>query len=382
MAEKRHIFLIPGFFGFASIGEVLYFAHIVEFLSAACYRLGLRVEIHRVPTHPTASIRKRAAALAEAIARTGAASGGGIDLIGHSTGGLDARLLATPRVSLPTEVAVEPLASRIRSVVTVAAPHHGTPLSSVFGTLFGKPLLRLLSLATLYVLRFGHLPTSVVLRMSALIVRLDSRLGLTHNVADQLFNELLGDFSPERRLEVQRFLEQASLDQALMAQVTPEGADVFNAGTVDREGVRYGSVVTMAPRPGLRSVWRQRLDPYAHLTHAIFFMLYRASAGGSGHALPALTPAQRELLPRAFGRLPQSSDNDGVVPTGSQLWGEVIHAAVADHLDVIGHFGDARRVPPHYDWLASGSGFRREHFERLWTDVAYFLADRARPVLA
>lgn len=379
MAEKRHIFLIPGFFGFASIGEVLYFAHIVEFLAAACYRLGLRVEIHRVPTHPTASIRKRAAALAEAIANTDAAHGGGIDLIGHSTGGLDARLLATPQVSLPTEVDVEAMASRIRSVTTVSAPHHGTPLSSVFGTLFGKPLLRLLSIATLYVLRFGHLPISVVLRMTALFVHLDERLGLRHNVADQLFNELLGDFSPPRRLEVQRFLEQASLDQALMAQVTPEGADVFNAGTVDREGVRYGSVVTMAPRPGVRSVWRQRLDPYAHLSHAIFFALYRASAGGSGHARPVLTVPQRELVSRALGRVPEISDNDGVVPTGSQLWGEIIHAAVADHLDVIGHFGDARRVPPHYDWLASGSGFRREQFERLWTDVAYFLAARPRP---
>jgi hypothetical protein len=30
-------------------------------------------------------------------------------------------------------------------------------------------------------------------------------------------------------------------------------------------------------------------------------------------------------------------------------------------------------VPPHFDWLASGSGFSRKSFVALWDDVARFL---------
>lgn len=374
MAEKRHIFLIPGFFGFANIGGLLYFAHVVEYLGTLFQQLGLPVELHRVQTHPTASIRKRAAALLEAIAATEAGQSGMIDLIGHSTGGLDARLLATPQVSLPSDIEAEPIARRIRTVVTVSTPHYGTPLATVLTTLYGRQLLRVLSLSTMYVLRFGHLPMSAMLKLAAILVRLDDRLGLTNTVADQLFNDLLGDFSPERRRDVQRYLKKASLDQALLGQVTPEGADLFNAGAADREGTRYGSVVSMAPQPGVRSFLRVGLDPYGHATHALFHLLYRASSTATADNVPAPALAQSMPLREYLPRLPSTRDNDGVVPTNSQLWGDVVHAAEADHLDVIGHFGYEKHDPPHYDWLASGSAFDRAKFEHLWTDVAHFLA--------
>jgi hypothetical protein len=68
--------------------------------------------------------------------------------------------------------------------------------------------------------------------------------------------------------------------------------------------------------------------------------------------------------------------NDGMVPTASQLWGEVIAGVWADHLDVIGHFDHPTHVPPHFDWLASGTGFTRLQFERLWTKVVAWLAVR------
>jgi len=80
------------------------------------------------------------------------------------------------------------------------------------------------------------------------------------------------------------------------------------------------------------------------------------------------------VLRRAYGELPSPDANDGLVPTLSQAWGRVIHAAVADHLDVLGHFRDATHAPPHVDWLVTGSGFTRRRFEALWADVAKFLA--------
>ena len=88
-------------------------------------------------------------------------------------------------------------------------------------------------------------------------------------------------------------------------------------------------------------------------------------------------PAQEAGLARAYGQLPGPDDSDGIVPTLSQVRGQVIHTAWADHLDVVGHFAEPDREPPHFDWLSSGSGFHRNHFEALWGDVAAFLAEGA-----
>ncbi|MFT7581193.1 MAG: hypothetical protein ACI9MR_002867 [Myxococcota bacterium] len=46
---------------------------------------------------------------------------------------------------------------------------------------------------------------------------------------------------------------------------------------------------------------------------------------------------------------------------------------VADHFGVIGHFSDPGSNPPHYDWLKSGSNFRRTAFDGLWNDIAAYL---------
>ncbi|HVZ32212.1 MAG TPA: hypothetical protein VG963_07300, partial [Polyangiaceae bacterium] len=74
-----------------------------------------------------------------------------------------------------------------------------------------------------------------------------------------------------------------------------------------------------------------------------------------------------------LGELPSPHDNDGVSPTNSQIWGELVHATVADHLDVVGHFGFNDQTGFAGDWLPSHSGFDLARFERLWSDVASFL---------
>jgi mannose-1-phosphate guanylyltransferase len=74
------------------------------------------------------------------------------------------------------------------------------------------------------------------------------------------------------------------------------------------------------------------------------------------------TPEVARALRHAYGATPSAAANDGIVPTRSQAWGRVIHAAVADHLDVLGHFRDASHDPPHVDWLVTGSGFNRARF--------------------
>lgn len=373
MAEKIQVFLIPGFFGFTNMGEFHYFAHVQEYLERALDRLDIDARITAVRTEPTASIRKRAARLLAVIARAGGQ--GPIHLIGHSTGGLDARLLVTPGVSLPTDVPVEPVAERVASIVTVSSPHHGTPLASFFSGLLGKRILRLLSLATVYSLRFGRLPLSAMLRLGALFVRLDDYLGWRETISDQLYDQLLSDFSPERRQAVQALLEKSSRDQALIGQLTPEGIDVFNASTTDRPGVRYGSIATAVNPPGLGTAWSQGLDPHAQASHALFTALYGLTARTDPHEMPELGQGPGGRLAAPLDGPVSQRDNDGIVPTVSQVWGELIGAVEADHMDTIGHFRAAKNgsPQPHYDWFASGSGFDLNAFEKLWTQIAGFI---------
>jgi hypothetical protein len=150
--------------------------------------------------------------------------------------------------------------------------------------------------------------------------------------------------------------------------------EVFNASVLPRPGVRYGAVVTEAAMPRLRSTIAVGLDPAAQVTRAIYGVLYRLAAATPRHLSPRLAPEVARALRRAYGATPSAAANDGIVPTRSQAWGRVVHAAIADHLDVLGHFRDASHDPPHVDWLVTGSGFDRARFEALWCDVTRFLA--------
>jgi hypothetical protein len=376
--QRQHVYLVPGFFGFANLGEIRYFGHVRDFLAreAAARRIDLRV--HVVKTHPTASLPRRAACVAETIARTVPRGREPLHLIGHSSGGLDCRLLVAPHVMLPAPRNVERVAGRVRSVVTVSTPHYGTPIASFFTGLLGQRVLQVLSLSTIYLLRFGHLPIAALLQLGGVFARLDN-LTVNSALLDELFGRLLADFSVGRRRAVRRLLDEIAVDQALLLQLTPEAMDLFNATTAARPGVRYGSVVTCARPPGLRSALAAGLDPSAHATRAIYNALYRLAAQTPRARSRPLAARQTRALRRAYrDRLPSLEANDGVVPAQSQVWGEIIHAARADHLDVIGHFRDPSHRPPHFDWLTTGSGFTREHFEGVWTDVMDFVCPRTR----
>ncbi|MCA9686067.1 MAG: triacylglycerol lipase, partial [Myxococcales bacterium] len=95
----QHIVLVPGFFGFVNFGRLVYFAHVHELLEREFQRHGRKVQIHRVRTGPVASLRRRARDLLEVISN-GVPADEPLHVIGHSSGGLDARLLACPGVDL------------------------------------------------------------------------------------------------------------------------------------------------------------------------------------------------------------------------------------------------------------------------------------------
>ena len=378
MTERCYVYLIPGFFGFADLGGITYFHHVREILEELFAAYGVDPEVHYVSTVPTGSIRTRASRLYHQIEETALDPTLPIHLIGHSTGGLDARLFASPNVSLIEKIEAEQLAARVKSVVTVATPHLGTPMAFFFNSLLGQKLLYVLSMATIYALRFGKFPLSTFFSVVGVIAKLDDHLGWKDNILDQFYENLFADLSGEHMVEVGEYLESIRSDQALLGQLTPGGIDLLNAAVQDRATTRYGCVLTRARRPELKSLWDIGLEPYKLSSHAVYRVLYWLTSFVPRY--PDITPEQRALLQRAYGSVPEHDASDGVVPTWSQLHGEVIRAMWADHLDVCGHFTDPDRQPPHIDWLSSGTGFSRADFEGLWHDVVEFITRADDPI--
>jgi hypothetical protein len=371
MAPVAHVFLVPGFFGFANLGQITYFGHARRALAQALTARGIASRVHVVRTAPTASLPERAARLAAAIAAQ-RGEAGPVHLVGHSSGGLDARLLVSPGVRLPGVRDPARAAARVRSVVTIATPHRGTPLAAFFATLRGQRLLGLLSLGTMHLLHLGQLPIAALLRAAGGLAG-GNAFVLDSALLDELFERLLGDFSVGRRRAVRALLREVARDQALLLQLTPEAMAVFDAAVSAPPAVRAASVVTWARRPSLGSQLATGLDPAGQLSRALYGALHRLAAAAP-QATP-LAPAQAAALRRAYGREPDAAASDGIVPTRSQPWGRVIAAVRADHLDVLGHFHDPEGDPPHVDWLATGTGFERRHFLRVWSRIARFLAE-------
>lgn len=368
---RHHIILIPGFFAFAGLGDLQYWHGVDTVLLAAFKRLGLDVDILEIETQPTASIRYRAAKVLDAIAVVAERDAGPIHVIGHSTGGLDARLAISPYASLPTS-ADPAVRERVASIVTVATPHYGTPLAALFGSVMGQPFLRWLSSSAIVGLERGKLPLSTLISVAGLLTRLDDVFGMDRTVFDQLYAQLFREFTEEKRQALIAFLRDVSQDRALVVQLTPDSLDLFNATTAEPQ-IAYGSVVTRGRRPSLRCAAANLSDAYAQALYALYSSLWLLSSRTNHRYYPVLSAQQQAALISSYGKLPETVDNDGMSPTLSQVWGEIVHATNADHLDVMGQYGDLLGPGIHADWLPSGSGFDGVRFAALWQDVAGFV---------
>jgi triacylglycerol lipase len=376
----HHVLLVPGFFGFGSLGEINYFAGVRPVMERCFERAGIKVQISEVATLPTASLRVRAAKVRDALADIVASADGPIHIIGHSTGGLDARLAMAPTASLPAKCEFTAY-DRVRTLVTVCCGHFGSPVATFFSGGFGRWLLRVGARYAIWALERGRMPLAFALRCGYWLLGVWRCFRKAHTTFDELFDKLMRDLSDERRAELVQLLRAVSSDEALVFQLTPAGCDLLNACTAEPD-LRYGSVVARAPRPRWRGFLRHFGDPYAQLVYPLYAFLYRLCARYEARWIPAAVGSQRERLLDCFGELPAPGDNDGVSPTNSQIWGELVHATTADHLDVVGHYGSSDLEAPAGDWLPSHSGFDAARFDRLWSDVAEFiLADASASAL-
>jgi hypothetical protein len=307
----------------------------------------------------------------ETLAAVAAGSDGPIHLVGHSTGGLDARLAIAPTASLPSAVVFDAY-DRVQTVVTVCAPHYGTPVATYFTRPFGRLLIRTAGRYLIFMLERGRVPLKLMLRLGYWVVRARDPFRKRRNAFDYLYEKLLNDLSESRILELATFLKAVVKDQSLLFQLTPAGCDLLNACTADPK-IAYASVVARATPPTWRNGWRSLWDLYAQLMFPVFAFLYRV-ARRDELAAPALTALQQLQLGAGGHRIPARSDSDGIVPTLSQVWGPVLYFAQADHLDVVGQYGVSDQAAATGDWIPSYSPFGREQFLELWSKVARFIA--------
>jgi triacylglycerol lipase len=119
------IVLAHGFFGFndfAGSDFITYFYRVQDTLAAE----GTVVYTPAVDPFNTSDVRgaELLAAIQQILADTGAAK---VNIIGHSQGGLDARVVANLRPDL------------VASIVTISTPHEGTPVADVVLQLISDP---------------------------------------------------------------------------------------------------------------------------------------------------------------------------------------------------------------------------------------------------
>ena len=424
MPRVHHVYLAPGMFGFGKLASYDYFAHVERALSARFEAAGVQLATHVVDVAPTASIRRRATRLADLVART-SGSDAPIHLLGHSTGGLDARLVASPSARLPVPAATMAWLPRLRSVTTMSTPHFGTPLAGFFATVSGQRMLYAVSALTFIGLSLGAPPLAAASALVVSLRSLDNAIGVELRVLDKTTEALMAALEPATSHQLKDYLEAIRKDQGAVIQLTPEAMDLFQAGVEDRGGVTYQATCSAAPAPTARGFARSLPSPWKTVSSAIFTTLYGISSRHDDRypcAPPAIDAESHATLRAAFGEVPGNRANDGVVPTLSQVWGRVVWAGHADHLDVLGHFPGARSVPRsglglagrlrgllrrgtappptgetggaaeqgvvegavarggvapspaadtvHVDWLTSGAGFDRAAFDRLMDAVA------------
>jgi hypothetical protein len=250
-------------------------------------------------------------------------------------------------------------------------------LASYFATVSGTRLLYALSVLTVVSLKLGEPSLAIFSRVLAGLGGVDALFGGDLQLFSRVTSGLLRFIDRDGRAEITQYLSKVQTDQGAIIQITPEAIDLFNASVEDAEHVRYGSVVAGSPTPSSLRAARRIRSPYTAFTAALYTTLYQfAGQRHDRYAYSAPKLEQRLAISDALGHEVTDGDSDGIVPTLSMLWGELLWATEADHLDTLGHFHDDAEPAVHTDWLNSGARMTRVEFARMTERVARFLLER------
>ena len=376
MRTADQVILVPGFFGFGTFGRegrphITYFDNVIKAMVAARPELIGRIRVHEPP--PMGSLTARVRSLQDVALQClggallrGETRGRGprIHLVGHSTGGLDARLLANPRYRFNGEDRKlrARLLRHLGTVVSLSAPQHGTPIARSFMRGLPRLVLEGMSVATIMA-NAGRVTQRLGLPGIGLAYTLFQAVRPRPDVNGPAIDLLTG-MDEETARQIERFRGMVMSDTRILRDLEPERMAALNERLGDH-GARLVEIVTVAPRPSLTRGGLHDLD-----RRAVYALCYAGAAQGDfrprrfpeGRWIAACAPGtEREAVedaPRA---------NDGIVPASSQtLAGRAARIVLADHLDVVGHF----------EWrgnttlFKSGAGFGRREFKELWGFVA------------
>ncbi len=378
MRDGDAVVLVPGLFGFHEFGtgtpRIAYFDRVIDRLQVATGIPADRFFVHEPA--PTGPLWIRVFALFELVANVLASTPGKkrverVHLIGHSTGGVDVRLLANTKYHWPDEPDAakrDHLLRRVASVIPISAPLRGTPIARrLRGALeFVIPDIFLLSILAKQQQRLKLSESMLMLYTSILH-------GVSGGGPREGVLRLLGGLDHEAAIEVGHFLGRIVEDHPLIDELTPLAMERLNERIAEGDVHPLHCFVTVSPAP---SAWNGLIAGVTlrQLQWAIYAFAYGVTCPDDADAArldvprgPAIGVGQddwelvRELL------APDASD--GIVPAGAQtLDGNAAGIVAGDHLDVIGHFeSEAFNGTTVFK---SGSDFDDARFDAVWNAVA------------
>jgi len=368
--------LLPGFLGFGHFGGFYYFADRVASALRGALELdaGRPVPVIPFSTLPTTALQGRQEYLLGALTRLDTILGGveRFHLVGHSAGGVDAFLLTQDQPLGGSPADPREVRKRIRSVITIAAPHYGTGLANTdLAQFLGNPLAHMSGLPTIGraiidVLRSAPneptLPTTVAGALQ------DWRQSFAFLGQVLQHRELIQALRPERMAELQ---SRCKPDPRVNAKLT--------------------CFVTGTPLPEDQTK-----------SDALYRDLYELSARGVSSLGPVPKEALRVLEGASGDKLIKAPEtgtivsippvmNDGIVTSACQMVhpnraDEFGGLVIADHADVLGHYprvdplsslesGAENKKTINVGLFQSGATFRDDQFFELYRRVAERIRD-------
>lgn len=376
------IILVPGLFGFARIGDIDYFASVAPILSAST---GIK-NLIPLATPPTGSLWRRVSRLWERVGKAIRDGASRVHIVGHSTGGLDARLLCDGRYLWPggphgpDRTA---LFDRIGSVVSISGPHKGTPIARrLRGTLEeGVPLLFLASFLAKYDVQHTQRRDagSRARRRLELYWRL-ANVFAGRRAGRTTVDDLKGVPGDTAR-DLVRFLDEIVEDHPLIHELTPYAMDRLNDHLEHSPPARVlpvANFVSVAPPPALhRSDIRLKggVNPLFRGLYAASFTETRFEPNGFGPVLEGRWIGK----PANFDAFAETAQ-DAVVPAASQSFDGALESYVfGDHLDVVGHFPSAKHGGETL--FDSGADFDDARLEQLWGAIGAVIRKSRGPTV-